>query len=216
LRSTLSSGRPGPAGEELGAPGFRLARVPETPPKLMLAALGPRMQKLAKAEADCVVLNFLSASDLQIVRDHTADTPREVDGDLETEVRVFVIPGEDSATEIAARRHVAAYLTVPVYTAFQQWLGRGDQLVALLEAWKAGDRRRAVEVVPDELIADLFVTGTPAQCAAGIRRYLDAGVDVLTVALFPPHDTPFGPEAQIDFLCAMAESLLTPAQATGG
>jgi probable F420-dependent oxidoreductase len=207
LRSTLTTGRPGRGGEELGAPGFRLARVPETPPKLMLAALGPRMQRLAKAEADCVVLNFLSPSDVQLVRDHTADTPREVDGELETEVRVFVIPGEGSAAEIAARRHIAAYLTVPVYTAFQQWLGRGDQLVELLEAWEAGDRRRAVDVVPDELITDLFITGTPEQCAAGVRRYLEQGVDVLTVVLLPPHDTPFGPEAQVDFLCAMARSL---------
>jgi probable F420-dependent oxidoreductase len=207
LRGALTTGRPERGAEELGCRGFRLARVPAVPPKLMLAALGPRMQQLAKAEADCVVLNFLSPSDVQVVRDHTADTAREVDGELETEVRVFVIPGEDSATEIAARRQIAAYLTVPVYTGFQQWLGRGDKLADLLEAWAAGDRKRAVEVIPDELITDLFVTGTPAQCAAGVQRYLDADVDVLTVALFPPHDTPFGPAAQVDFLCAIAESL---------
>src|SRR5439155_9303230 len=48
--------------------GFRLGRVPAVPPKLVVAALGPRMQRLAAAEADGVVLNFLSAADVETVR----------------------------------------------------------------------------------------------------------------------------------------------------
>jgi probable F420-dependent oxidoreductase len=207
LRGALATGRPERGADELGSHGFQLARVPEIPPKLLLAALGPRMQRLAKAEADAVVLNFLSPSDVQRVREHTSDTPREVDGELETEVRVFIIPGSGRPTEIAARRHTAAYLTVPVYTAFQQWLGRGDQLADLLAAWEAGDRKRALTVIPDQLLDELFITGTPAECAAGVRRYLDGGADVLTIALFPPHETPFGPQEQVDFLCEMARHL---------
>jgi alkanesulfonate monooxygenase SsuD/methylene tetrahydromethanopterin reductase-like flavin-dependent oxidoreductase (luciferase family) len=102
---------------------------------------------------------------------------------------------------------MAAYLTVPVYTAFQQWLGRGPALEPLLEAWEGGDRRRAVEVIPEHLISELFITGSPQQCAEGVRRYVDAGVDVVTVVLFPPHGVPFDAADQVDFLCAMAQYL---------
>ena len=59
------------------------------------------------------------------------------------QVRVFVVPGDGDAGELSARRQIAAYLTVPVYTEFQRWLGRGDQLTDLLAAWNAGDRRKA-------------------------------------------------------------------------
>ena len=97
-------------------------------------------------------------------------------GGVETPSREGVSPGTDPP----------AYLTVPVYTEFQRWLGRGSQLEELLAAWNGGDRKRAVEVVPDALVSDLFVTGTPAECAAGVQRYLDAGVDIATLALLPP------------------------------
>jgi probable F420-dependent oxidoreductase len=208
LRTILTEGRADEAvAAELGTKGFRLNRIPAVPPTLLLAALGPRMQQLAKAEADGVVLNFLSPSDIGVVKAQTADTPREVDGELEIETRVFVIPGEGTPSELAARRQIAAYLTVPVYTNFQRWLGRGAQLEQLLEAWNAGDRKRAVEVVPDELVSELFVTGSPAQCAAGVQRYLDAGVDVATIGLLPPFETSFTAQEQIDFLCAMGEHL---------
>lgn len=213
LRETLTSSSSDASAAVLGSSGFRLARIPPVPPKLMLAALGPRMQRLAKAEADGVIVNFLAASDLARIHDHIAETPREVDSRFEIEARVFVIPGDDSATEMTARRQIAAYLTVPVYTAFQRWLGRGPELEPLLEAWAAGDRRRAIDVIPDHFVSDLFITGSSEQCAEGIRRYASSGVDIVTVALFPPHGIPFGPLQQVDFLCAIAGHLRAPLSA---
>jgi probable F420-dependent oxidoreductase len=206
LRGALTTGRAERGAEELGSHGFRLTRVPAVPPRLLIAALGPKMQRLAKAEADGVILNFLSPSDVATIAAHTAETARELDAPLEVEARVFVIPGSDSAAELAARRHIAAYLTVPVYTEFQRWLGRGPQLEELLDAWNGGDRKRAVEVVPDALVSELFVTGTPAECAAGVQRYLDAGVDIATLALLPPFGRELSAAEQVDFLCEVARA----------
>ena len=47
-----------------------------------------------------------------------------------------------TATSVRAvgRRMIAAYLNVPVYAAFHEWLGRGDVLQPMWDAWKAGDR----------------------------------------------------------------------------
>ena len=39
---------------------------------------------------------------------------------------------------------IAAYLTVPAYAAFHDWLGRGPGLQPMAEAWAAGDRKDAL------------------------------------------------------------------------
>jgi probable F420-dependent oxidoreductase len=204
LRAVLTEGRaPDEVAASVGSKGFRLGRVPAQTPTLMLAALGPRMQRLAASHADGVVLNWLGPDDVGFVREEAAKVERVVDRPFEIEARVFVIPGEDSATEAAARRQIAAYLTVPVYSNFQTWLGRGDVLAPMIDAWNAGDRKRATELVPDEAISDLFITGTPEQCGAGVRRYLDAGVDVATIGLFPPRGATLSAQEQVDFLCEL-------------
>ncbi|MGQ0483577.1 MAG: LLM class F420-dependent oxidoreductase [Pseudonocardia sp.] len=200
----------GRATAALGVTDYRLGRVPEVPPALVVAALGPRMQRLAAAEADGVALNFLSAVDVTTVRAAAAGADRTLPNPLTVQVRVFVVPGDgphDTAGELAARRQIAAYLTVPVYTEFQRWLGRGDQLTDLLAAWAAGDRRKAVEVVPDELVTDLFLIGSPRRCAEGVRRYLDAGVDIPTLAVMPPYGVRLPAGDQVDFLCELAGHL---------
>jgi probable F420-dependent oxidoreductase len=216
LRTALAGGRctagedspAGRAATALGVTDYRLGRVPETPPALVVAALGPRMQRLAAAEADGVSLNFLSPTDVTTVRAAAEGVRRELPDPLTVQVRVFVVPDSGGdAGELAARRQIAAYLTVPVYTEFQRFLGRGELLTDLLEAWDAGDRRKAVEVVPDQVVRDLFLIGSPRTCAEGVRRYLDAGVDIPTLALMPGHGAKMPAGEQADFLCELAGHL---------
>jgi probable F420-dependent oxidoreductase len=210
LRAALSGQRASVAGESaaaLGIEDFKLAAPPARPPALVVAALGPRMQRLAAAEADGVALNFLSAADIATVRAATAGVERALPDPLSVQVRVFVVPGEGDRAELAARRHIAAYLTVPVYANFQRWLGRGDQLAELRAAWDSGDRAKAVEVIPDEVVSDLFMIGSPSECARGVRAYLDAGVDVATLALVQPHGAALAPSDQVDFLRDLAAHL---------
>jgi len=77
---------------------------------------------------------------------------------------------------VGAVLRLTAYLTVPAYAAFQEWLGRGDALREMNAAWNAGDRARALELVPDTLIDELIVHGTPEECARGVEEYAAAGI----------------------------------------
>ncbi|HSD80111.1 MAG TPA: LLM class flavin-dependent oxidoreductase, partial [Solirubrobacteraceae bacterium] len=43
-------------------------------------------------------------------------------------------------------------------------------------AWRAGDRRRALELVPDELVREIFLFGTPDRMRARLRAFAEAGV----------------------------------------
>ncbi len=65
--------------------------------------------------------------------------------------RIFVAPDRPTPTPCAAmgRYAIAAYLNVPVYAAFHEWLGRGDELADMWRLWKEGDRKAALAAIPD-------------------------------------------------------------------
>ena len=86
----------------------------------------------------------------------------------EVVARIFVCPSENAEVVRAGARYaIAAYMNVPVYAAFQEWLGRGEQLTGMWAAWKAGDRKAALEAIPDEVVDDLVVHGSPASAGRG-------------------------------------------------
>ncbi len=177
---------------------FRLERPPSVPPKLLLAALRAKMLRLAAAEADGVVLNWLSVEDVATVRRELAGAG---DG-FEVAARIFVCPTEDvTVARETARRLIAAYLTVPAYAAFHRWLGRGEVLKAMWDAWAARDRKAALAAIPDEVVDALIVHGSPQRCREHVRRYADAGVTTPVMALLPtPELTAGGPQVLLDTL----------------
>lgn len=159
--------------------GFRLGRPlsPDQMPQILVAALRPGMLHLAGREADGAIINWLSADDVKQV-------VAEVGPGKEVVARIFVCPSEDTETVRAMGRFaIAAYLNVPVYAAFHEWLGRGDQLKGMWEAWRAGDRKASTAAIPDEVVDALIVHGSPAACREHIGRYLENGVT--TTALAP-------------------------------
>jgi probable F420-dependent oxidoreductase len=182
---------------------FRLERPPAVPPPILLAALRPGMLRLAAAEADGVILNWLSAGDVATALGVTGRR-----AGFEVAARIFVCPTADAATarEIG-RRLVAAYLTVPAYAEFQRWLGRAKLLAPLWEAWAAGDRRSAAASVPDEVVDALVLHGSPAECRAQVAAYVQAGVGTPVIALVPTPELAAGGAAALgEVVAALAPS----------
>jgi probable F420-dependent oxidoreductase len=161
--------------------GFRLSRVPEQAPPIYLAALRPGMLALAGREADGAILNWLSADD---VKKAVAEIGGE--GHKEVVARIFVIPTPDATVARAVgRRMIAAYMNVEAYAEFQRWLGRGPQLEGMWEKWAAGDRRGALEAIPDQVVDDLLVHGSFEDCRAKVARYVDNGVTIPAPMVLP-------------------------------
>ena len=46
----------------------------------------------------------------------------------------------------------------------------------MVEAWQAGDRKRALELVPDDLVREIFVFGSPGEQRERLGRFADAGI----------------------------------------
>jgi probable F420-dependent oxidoreductase len=162
--------------------GFRLGLVPEKAPPILVAALRERMLRLGGTEADGVILNWLSADDVARV----APLVHEGRNDKEIVCRIFTCPcGDSEEARHKAREFVNAYLNVGVYADYQRWLGRGDLLAPMQAKWAAGDRKGALAEVPDAVVDDLIVLGTPEECRAHIQRYVDSGVTTPMLAIMP-------------------------------
>ncbi len=179
LREALSGEKVDREFDTFAVHGFRLARPVTDPPPIYLAALRPGMLRLAGAEADGVILNWLSANDVSTVLDETGRS-------FDAVARLFVIPTDDEAlARSIGRRMIAAYLNVDVYAAFHRWLGRGPALEPMWEAWQSGDRKRALDVIPDDVVDDLIIHGSYSQCREHIGRYVAGGVTIPVLAIVP-------------------------------
>jgi probable F420-dependent oxidoreductase len=184
LRDALEGDKVSKVYDTFEVQGFRLGVRPEHTPPILVAALREGMLRLAAREADGAIINWLSPTDVTKV----AGVVRAAAGGDEKEIvaRIFVCPSENAAAvREAGKFAIAAYLNVPVYAAFHEWLGRGDQLRPMWDAWKAGDRKAALAAIPDSLVDELIVHGSPASCRATIQSYFDNGVTTTSLAILP-------------------------------
>jgi probable F420-dependent oxidoreductase len=168
-------------GTTLKVSGFKLGRPAPYRVPIYVAALQERMIRQAVRIADGVITNWLSAEDVKQVAAVVRDEAHKIGKDpsaFPILCRISVsAPGEARARD-QFRRAVTAYLNVPVYRKFHQWLGRGDALAEMNARWDAGDRRGALAAVPERALDELAVFGTPDECRDKIARYVDNGVTV--------------------------------------
>lgn len=164
--------------------GFRLGVRPEQSPPILVAALREGMLKLAGREADGAIINWLAPEDVARV----AGIVHEAAGGAKREIvaRIFVCPSENTdVVRAGARFAIAAYMNVPVYAAFHEWLGRGDVFRPMWDAWAAGDRKAAMAAIPDQAVDELVVHGSPDECRARIDEYFANGVTTSSLAVLP-------------------------------
>ncbi len=170
LRVALTNQKVTEQYETFSVQGFTLGLPVTEQPPILVAALRPGMLKLAGVEGDGAIINWLSAEDVRTVAPI-------VGAGKEIVARIFVLPTEDrDLVNYVGRRAIAQYLNVPVYAAFHEWLGRGEMLAPMWEAWKAGDRKAATDAIPESLVDELVVWGPPARISEHIERYCANGV----------------------------------------
>jgi probable F420-dependent oxidoreductase len=180
LRTALTGEKVTETYETFEINGFTLRRVPELQPPILIAGLRAGMLRLAGREGDGAIINWLSADDVATVAPHV----HEGGPGKEIVARIFVCPSTDTDTVRAQGRYaIAAYLNVPVYAEFHRWLGRGDRLQGMWDAWSAGDRKAALEAIPDSVVDEIIVHGSPEACREHIDRYHENGVTTSAVSI---------------------------------
>lgn len=182
VRETLDFLGPALAGERT-ATGFKLEGKPAHRVPIVLAALRGKMLELAVERADGAFTNFLPLAGLPKVTAQLADAPEG----FELLCRFFCIPGEREQVEPLARFMFSSYITVPVYAEFYRWLGYGEQIQPMVDAWEAGDRQAAAAAAPWEAIEEMFIFGTPEAMKARLGEFVAGGI---TLPILTPIVTP--------------------------
>jgi len=188
LRETVEFLRAALAGERAGKGGFKLDLPPEQPVPIVIAALRERMLQTAGELGDGTFLNFLPLKSVDTVLEQVRKGERQAGkepGSGEVLCRFFCLQGDPEQTMGLARWMFCAYATVPVYERYFRWLGYGDDIDPMVEAWRSGDRGKALELAPAELIEDIFVLGDPGAQKTRLEAFRDAGITLPVLLLVP-------------------------------
>ena len=185
VRETVAALRPVLAGDR-GPGGFKLETPPAQPVPIYVAALRDRMLALAGQVADGTFLNFLPLSAVDHVVAAIAPPPGH-----DVVCRFFCIPQPAEDGLGLARLLFAGYATVPVYEAFFRALGWSVVLDPMVDAWRAGDRRQAAALAPEELLREIFVFGRPEEMRERLAAYAAGGITTLCLTpLCAPEELP--------------------------
>lgn len=175
---------------------FRLAITPSPPPThRLLAAMGPKMLALAGTDADGVLLNWSSATEVEragaMVREAASGAGRPDAPEVATYVRVAVAEDRDVAVAALARE-IAGYAALPAYAAHFERQGFGDAVERVKAAHKAGaDDAGKAEALGEAALSELGWAGTPSDDPSGaLDVYRDASLDHLIARVVVVGDDP--------------------------
>jgi alkanesulfonate monooxygenase SsuD/methylene tetrahydromethanopterin reductase-like flavin-dependent oxidoreductase (luciferase family) len=179
VRSLLAGGEAEPARPGTSHPPLDLLPGPGHVP-VILAALGPRMTRLAGEAADGVLLNWCTPERVALARRQTAQGAEGAGRDpREITVAVYVrtVVGHEGADAAAALRGAAAaYAAMPKYLRQYEAMGLGEEA----RAAALGPER-----VPETLLRACCVWGERGEALARLDAYREAGADLVVVYPVP-------------------------------
>jgi 5,10-methylenetetrahydromethanopterin reductase len=150
---------------------------------IYLGATGMKMMELAGEIADGVLLNYLvsptyNASAMEHLATGATRSGRAID-DIDRPQLVVCSLDEDRAAALDRAREL-----VTQYLGQQPHIGKASGVdqsllddIAKVLTWPASPEeiRKAMALVPDEVVQMITASGTPEECRTKVREYVDAG-----------------------------------------
>ncbi len=194
LRAAFAGGLFSYEGEVFSVHDFHLDMELPTPPKIYIAANGPRMIELAGEIGDGTVGWFQS---LEYVRDVTMPAlrrgaeraGRSLDAFEATVGFPAVVTSDDSGLQLAKGQvmmYASALGSTPAYLESARAAGWGTEAVASGERVRAGDLRGAVAEVTDEMAAAMVMAGSIERVRDRIEQYRGLGLASIHLLPSPP------------------------------
>lgn len=152
---------------------FRLGvRLGDRRPKIVMAALNPRMLRLAGEIADGVLLNYIPTS-------HVAPSIERVraGGNATVFAYAHAAVGDFERRAMSARRDLFNYAMADGYARMFRASGFGEEVDEIRARQAARDRDGALAAVSDRMIQAIDFIGDADAVTRFIRGYVDAGVE---------------------------------------
>jgi len=153
------------------------------PPKILLAAVGDMMTKVAGETCDGIIVHgfttekYMREVTMPAIEAGRAAAGKTMEG-FEVSGPLFVVTGnneeEMAAAAAGTRQQIAFYGSTPAYRGVLECHGWGDMQDELNRLSKAGEWVKMGEVIDDEVLNTFAVVGEPEQIGAELnRRYSD-------------------------------------------
>jgi alkanesulfonate monooxygenase SsuD/methylene tetrahydromethanopterin reductase-like flavin-dependent oxidoreductase (luciferase family) len=169
-------------GQTLHSHGFRLNRRPDPPPPISLAALNPKMLRLAGAIADGVWLNFAPVQAIGRIIAEIDEGARPPPPRPEILISIITcVTGDVPAIAARYRSWFKFYLGSASYRRALSWYGYEHEVEQARAALAAGDRDAVGAAVSRRLINELTAFGPAEDCRDVVDAYAKAGVDTIIV-----------------------------------
>jgi alkanesulfonate monooxygenase SsuD/methylene tetrahydromethanopterin reductase-like flavin-dependent oxidoreductase (luciferase family) len=160
---------------------------PAVPPRLLAAALAPRMIELAGELADGVIFNLFPLARypraLAAFHRGAARGGRNPDTLEVCHFTTAYLSDDRAAALHEAKRMLARYANLPFYGNMLAASGFQAEVAAVRAAWRTRDVGAAEAAVSDEMADAVTLVGDPESCRARLRAYHMAGA-ALTI-VFP-------------------------------
>jgi len=207
LRLALSGARVDYDGAIFKLKGFKLAVRPvQARIPIYLATFKPKAVRQTGAIADGWLPTHVSVRHVDALRASLVEGARAAGRDsvaIDMAALTLVACTQDGETARALCREHLAYYVGGMGTFYQELLhgyGYGDVADSIKAMWSTGDRAGAARAIPREVLDDLVVAGTRAECLAALEARRAAGFG--QVVAFPPHG--IDPDQLRDTLKALA------------
>jgi alkanesulfonate monooxygenase SsuD/methylene tetrahydromethanopterin reductase-like flavin-dependent oxidoreductase (luciferase family) len=158
-------------------------------PRVLLAAVGPRMTAAACAVADGLIAHPLTSRRVaqEQLRPRIAAAVRP---GFELSCPVLVITGrtdqELDQARAAVRRQIAFYASTPAYRSVLELYGAGELSDRLREMSRAGQWDAMTALIPDDLLREFSVEAPAGALAAALHARFDGVLDrILVYAPYP-------------------------------
>ncbi len=167
---------------------FRLGvRLGDRRPKIVMAALNPRMLRLAGEVADGVLLNYIPASHVS----PCIERVRAGGGNATVFAYVHAAVGDFERRAQSARRDLFNYAMADGYARMFRASGFAEEVDKIRARQAARDRDGALAAVSDRMIQAIDFIGDADQVTRFIRGYVDAGVEYPVLMPLPWGDDRF-------------------------
>ncbi len=158
---------------------------PATPPKMLAAALAPRMVELAGELSDGPIFNLFPLSRypraLSALRRGATRAGRDA-GALEVcHFTTSYLSDDRPAALHEAKRMLARYANLPFYGNMLAESGFRAEVDAVRAAWRTRDVAAAERAVTDAMADAVTLVGDPARCRERLRAYRMAGATLAIV-----------------------------------
>ena len=164
-----------------------LTHKPKEHLSIYTGLVGPKGLQLSGELADGTVLSVLAGTEyIRWARERIAEGQAAAGRGGEPHRVVtyvlYAVDDDPAAARAAVRDAVAFYLAAMPINAITEVQGIQAEVLELLAR---GGLELLARELPDAWIDALAIAGTPAECAAKLRAYLDAGSDSIGLWLFP-------------------------------